>query len=116
VIHEVIDGNVPQRRRAQIVEAYQAGYYQTLLLHPQTGAHGLTLKRGTATIWASPIYQPDFLKQGMHRIFRGGQTEKTETILIEAKGTVEKLVYERLSEKSGRMQSFLDLLKERSAE
>lgn len=116
VIHEVIDGNVPQRRRAQIVEAYQAGYYQTLLLHPQTGAHGLTLTRGTATIWASPTYQPDFLKQGMHRIFRGGQTEKTETILIEAKGTVEKLVYERLNEKSGRMQSFLDLLKERSAE
>jgi SNF2 family DNA or RNA helicase len=51
----------------------------------------------------------------MHRIFRGGQTEKTETILIEAKGTVEKRVYERLSKKSGHMQRFIDLLKERSA-
>ena len=113
IVYEVIDGNVPQRRRAQIVEAYQAGFFQTLLLHPQTGAHGLTLTKGTATIWASPLYQADFLKQGMHRIYRGGQTERTETVLIEATNTVERLVYERLGEKTQRMENFLEMLRER---
>jgi SNF2 family DNA or RNA helicase len=113
VVYESIDGDVSQRRRTEIVEAYQAGFFQTLLLHPQTGAHGLTLTKGTATIWASPVYQADFLKQGMHRVFRGGQTERTETILIEAKNTVERLVYERVGEKAKRMDNFLDILRTR---
>ena len=110
--HEIIDGTVPVKRRTEIVRAYQAGVLQAVFLHPQTGAHGLTLTRGTATIWASPIYQPDFLKQGLHRVYRGGQTQKTENITVEAYNTVERLVYERLGDKQERMTDMLDLLKE----
>ncbi len=108
--HAYIDGSVPVKRRKEIVAAYQTGAFQTLLLHPATGAHGLTLTKGTATIWSSPIYQADFLKQGLHRIYRGGQTLKTETILVEAAGTVEGPVYARLGEKTQRMVNLLDLL------
>ena len=108
--HALIDGTTPDRRRTEIVEDYQAGFYQTLFLHPKTGAHGLTLTKGTTTIWASPIYEADFLKQGKHRIYRAGQTERTETLLIEAAGTVEKKVYERLNEKTARMVNLLDVL------
>ncbi len=111
ITHEIIDGTVPDRRREAIVEQYQAGFFQTLLLHPQTGAHGLTLTRGTATIWSSAIYQPDFLKQGLHRIYRGGQTLPTETILVEAANTVEQLVYNILNDKNTRMLSLLELLR-----
>lgn len=110
--HELIDGTTPDRRRDEIVEAYQAGFYQTLFLHPKTGAHGLTLTKGTATIWASPTYRADFLKQGMHRVYRAGQTEHTETLLVEAAGTVEKKVYQRLNEKTERMVNLLSILKE----
>ena len=109
--HEIIDGTVSDHRREAIVEQYQAGFFQTLLLHPQTGAHGLTLTKGTATIWSSAIYQPDFLKQGLHRIYRGGQTLPTETILVEAANTVEQLVYNTLNEKNTRMLSLLELLR-----
>lgn len=111
VTHGVIDGNTPIAKRKALVASYQAGFLQTMLLHPQTGAHGLTLTRGTATIWCSPIYQADFLKQGKHRIWRGGQTQRTETILVQAEGTVEEKVYARLNGKSERMISFLDLMK-----
>lgn len=110
VTYEVIDGSVSIRRREEIVAAYQAGFFQTLFLHPKTGAHGLTLTKGTTTIWASPIYEPDALKQGLHRIYRGGQTEKTETILIEAEDTVEKHVYDILRTKNSKMVKLLDLL------
>jgi SNF2 family DNA or RNA helicase len=109
--HAFIDGTVPIKRREAIVDQYQAGFFQTLLLHPQTGAHGLTLTKGTATIWASPIYQPDFLKQGKHRIWRGGQKKKTETILIEAEDTIEGFVYNRLNEKNTRMLNLLEILR-----
>lgn len=110
VTYEIIDGSVPNKRRAEIVEAYQAGFFQTLFLHPKTGAHGLTLTKGTATIWASPIYEPDYLKQGKHRVYRGGQTQPTETILVEALGTVEKKVFDILDGKQEGMESLLSLL------
>ena len=110
VTYEVIDGTVSNKRRTEIVEAYQAGFYDTIFLHPRTGAHGLTLTTGTATIWVSPIYEADFLKQGMHRIYRGGQTLPTETILIEAVDTVESKVYSILNKKQTRMSNLLSLL------
>ncbi|RKY93515.1 MAG: hypothetical protein DRQ01_04590 [Ignavibacteriae bacterium] len=109
--YAVMDGTVPIKRREAIIKSYQAGFFQTLLLHPQTGAHGLTLTKGTATIWSSPIYQADFLKQGFHRIVRGGQTKKTETLLIKAMGTVEEAVYNRLNQKTARMVNLLDMLR-----
>lgn len=114
ISHEVVDGDTPHKRRTQIVDAYQAGHFQTLFLHPATGAHGLTLTRGRTTIWSSPIFQADWLKQGIHRVYRGGQTEKTETILVEANDTIEHRVYERLFDKSTRMVNLLDILREAS--
>jgi len=112
ISYATIDGTVPKHKRTEIVQAYQEGAYQTLFLQPKTGAHGLTLTKGTRTIWASPIYEPDFLKQGKHRIYRGGQKRRTETILVEAEGTVEQIVYDRLNQKNQRMMDLLTLLKE----
>lgn len=109
----VIDGTTPQRDRDTIVRDYQDGVYQTVLLHPRTGAHGITLTRGDTTILASPIYEADLLKQAMHRIYRGDQNKVTNTILVQAKDTVEELVYARLLEKEGRMLDLLDLVKQR---
>lgn len=109
--YAVINGSVTARSRRDIVEAYQRGDYQTLLLHPQTGAHGLTLTRGRTTIWASPRYEADLMKQGIHRVYRGGQTHRTENILIQATGTIEPAVYERLNQKAENMNSLLELLR-----
>lgn len=114
ISYAIIDGTVPNAKRKEIVRAYQAGFYQTILLHPKTGAHGLTLTRGTSTIWASPIYEPDFLKQGIHRIFRGGQTQRTETIMIEAENTIEGHVFNSLNSKNNRMVNLLKILKEQT--
>ena len=107
-----LDSTVTRRKDAvkQIVADYQAGKYQVLYLHPKTGAHGLTLTRGTRTIWASPVYQPDFIKQGKHRIYRGGQTHKTETIMVEAKQTAERKVFDILNNDGARMLNFLDIV------
>lgn len=115
VTFAVIDGATPQAERDRIVADYQAGRYQTLMLHPRTGAHGLTLTRGTTTVVSSPIYEADLLKQAIHRIYRGGQTQVTNTVLVCASGTVEEKVYARLDEKYERMVDLLDLIQERGA-
>lgn len=108
----VIDGSTPERERNEIVQAYQEGKYKTLLLHPRTGAHGLTLTRGEAAIVVSPFYEADLLKQAIHRIYRGSQDKATNTVLIEAENTVEQLVYARLNNKTERMDDFLEMVEE----
>lgn len=110
----IIDGDTPAKERVQIVADYQAGKYQTVLLHPKTGAHGLTLTRGTLTIFSSPIYEADYMKQAIARIYRGTQDQVTNTVFIEAANTVEGKVYARLNDKAARMDDFLDMVKQRS--
>lgn len=108
----VIDGDTKDTDRTRIVNDFQDGKYQTILLHPRTGAHGLTLTAGEACVLASPIYEADYLKQAIHRIYRGAQDKVTNTILVQAKGTVEDLVYARLDQKMVNMNDFLSLVVE----
>ena len=42
----------------------------------------------------------------MHRL---GQTQKTETIIVVAKGTIDEKVYAMMTEKDGRMTTLLSL-------
>ncbi|MGA0610058.1 SNF2-related protein [Caldimonas sp. KR1-144] len=88
----VIDGSTSAKERASIVERYQAGFIRILFGHPQSMGHGLTLTRGTATIWASPTINQEWWEQANRRIFRIGQTERTETIVVCAQGTIDEVV------------------------
>lgn len=108
----VIDGNTKDKDRKDIVDRFQAGFYRVLLAHPQSAAHGLTLTKGTSTIWASPTSNLEHFLQGNRRIYRAGQTQKTETVVVIAPGTVEEKVYQRLQDKDAKQMSMLDLLKE----
>lgn len=108
----VVDGNVSDNDRARAVADFQAGFYRVFLAHPQSAAHGLTLVKGTGTIWASPTYNLEHFLQGNRRIYRAGQTEKTETIVVIASGTIEEKVLERLTEKDAKQSSLLEILKD----
>lgn len=107
--YAVIDGSTPDEERNQIVERYQRGMYQTIFAHPKSAAHGLTLTRGTRTIWPCPTYDLELFKQGSKRQHRMGQTQKTETIVVVAEGTLEEKVYKILADKNARMNNLLDL-------
>lgn len=109
----IIDGEVASKRRDDIVRDYQAGNLNDILLHPNTGAHGLTLTRGTLTVLSSPIYESDKLKQGIHRIYRGTQDQVTNTVMVRAKNTVEDLVYERLEGRYQRMSELHAMMRDR---
>ena len=110
--YEVIDGTVPAERRKDIVSRYQAGQIKVLFCHPQSASHGLTLTRASTVIWCSPTYNAEHYQQFNQRIYRAGQTQKTETILISARGTWESEVYNKLNGKLNRMESLLNVLSE----
>ena len=111
ISYDVIDGDVPAPKRKNIIDRFQAGQIKVLFAHPQSASHGLTLTKATACIWCSPTYNAEHFQQFNRRIYRAGQTRKTETILITARNTWEESVYDKLNGKLGRMENLLNILK-----
>lgn len=105
----VVDGDTTDAERDAMVRAYQAGFFRVMFGHPKTVGHGLTLTKGTATIWSSPTYDLEIFKQGSKRQHRIGQTAKTETIVVIAENTVEEKVYDNMLGKDARMTNLLSL-------
>lgn len=112
--YTLIDGTVNDKARQEAVKDFQAGLYRILFAHPQSAGHGLTLTRGTATIWASPTPNLEHYLQGLKRIHRIGQSKKTETIMVLAPNTLEERVYQSLVTKDARMSSLLEYLKKKA--
>lgn len=108
--YAVIDGEVGGADRNKAVEDFQGGKLKVLFAHPKSAGHGLTLTRGTTTIWASPRYEPDVFKQFNARIYRVGQLERTETIMVCARGTVDERVYRSMFKNLSAMELFLSLV------
>lgn len=108
--YAVIDGTVNDANRRKAVEDFQSGAIRALFAHPASAGHGLTLTKGTTTIWTSPTYNAEHYKQFNHRIYRAGQKRKTETIHITARNTIDQRVFEKLNSKLTSMQLLLDLL------
>ena len=111
VRYAVFDGKTKDKERAAITEDFQKGMYDVIFAHPKSAAHGLTWTKGTRTIWASPTDNLEWFVQGLKRIYRIGQTEKTETITVVAEGTYDEIAYERLTGKALRSDEFTAMLK-----
>lgn len=107
----LIDGSVSSKKRDSAVQDFQHGFKRVLLAHPASAAHGLTLTKGTSTIWASPTYNLEHYLQGNRRIYRAGQTQKTETVNVIADGTIEERVHQVLIEKNAKMVNLLEVLR-----
>lgn len=108
--HGTIDGDTPVNRRKEIVDRLQAGQLQVVFCHPQSAGHGLTMTKAKTIIWASPTYNAEHYQQFNRRIYRAGQTDKTEVIQIAARNTWEPEVYDKLSGKVERMDELLGIL------
>jgi len=108
--HATIDGSVPATKRKEIVDRLQAGQLQVVFCHPQSAGHGLTMTKAKTVIWASPTYNAEHYQQFNRRIYRAGQTEKTEVIQIAARDTWETDVYAKLEGKVERMDELLGIL------
>jgi SNF2 family DNA or RNA helicase len=107
ISHALIDGSVKDLDRQKAVKDFQSGKIKILFAHPMSAAHGLTLTKGTTTIWPGPIDDAERFQQFNRRIYRAGQTRKTETIMVAGNDTLEAGVYDRLN---GKVSDMVDLL------
>ena len=110
ISYAVIDGSVAAHKRKEIVDRMQAGQLQVVFCHPQSAGHGLTMTKTKTVIWASPTYNAEHYQQFNRRIYRAGQTQKTEIIQIAAKDTWETDVYNKLEGKLEKMEDLLSIL------
>ena len=108
--YALIDGTTKQADRVRISREYQEGKYRILFAHPQSAGHGLTLTKGTATIWASPTFNLEHFLQGLRRVFRISQTEKTETIVVIAPGTYDEKAWAVMNDKDAKQSDFLQMI------
>jgi SNF2 family DNA or RNA helicase len=106
----IIDGETSFAQRLNIVENFQNGHYRILFAHPQSTGHGLTLTKAKTIIWASPTYNLEHYLQFNRRIYRAGQTHKTEIICIQAQNSIEEHVYNILNNKQATQDEFLHFL------
>lgn len=93
--------------KPEIVDQFQAGQYRVIFAHPASAAHGLTLTKGTAVIWASPTFNVRHFIQGTKRIHRIGQTKKTENIIVVAENTADERAFESMQRKKANLVKFL---------
>jgi len=110
--YAVINGDTPVNQRNKIVAQYQANELDVIFAHPQSAGHGLTLTEGTRTIWASPTYNAEHYVQLNRRLYRAGQTKRTEIIRIIAQDTVQERIYNKLDGKTQSLDDTLSLLRE----
>jgi SNF2 family DNA or RNA helicase len=68
------------------------------------------MTKATTIIWSSPTYNAEHYQQFNRRIYRAGQTKKTEVIRIAAEDTWEEDVYDKLSYKLSKMEELLHTL------
>lgn len=100
------------KARADMIEAFQNGFYRVFLAHPASAGHGLTLTQATSTIFATPSSNLELVLQGKKRIHRISQKHKTETIFVVAPGTIEERVMAALDNKTAKQLDMMKLLKE----
>lgn len=106
----VFDGDATDKQKHAMKQQFQAGFFQFILAHPKSAAHGQTWTRASATIWPSPTDNLEWWAQGNRRHARAGQKQKTEIIVVIADKTIEPGVYNRLGVKNARMDNLLELM------
>jgi len=109
---EVLNGDVPPKKRDQIIRDFKDGKNPHILLcHPKVMSHGLNLTEADTLIFYAPIYSNDEYQQVTERFNRAGQTRKMTIIRIAAH-PVEWSIYKMVDNKKLTQDNILALYKE----
>lgn len=93
------------------VKAWNAGKVPVLLAHPASAGHGLNLQHGGHTIvWTSATWSLEEWAQANKRLARQGQKHPVVIHVLQARGTIDTQIYQRLIDKAARERGLLDYL------
>jgi hypothetical protein len=107
------DALVLAENPAGAMKAWNAGECDVLLIHPKSAAHGINLQYGGChLICISPIWSADAWSQVVGRLWRRGQQNPVTRTVIVAKGTIDRAILRKLTEKESAESLLMSHLRE----
>lgn len=93
-------------------EAWERGEIPILLLHPQSGGHGLNLQYGGhIVIWFGLTWSLEYYQQLIARLDRQGQQSRVSVYHIITEGTVDEEVLKALQRKDATQDGVMEAIK-----
>jgi SNF2 family DNA or RNA helicase len=112
VTNEIINGDVPAKQRADIINRFQMSESpRVLVIQPQSASHGVTLTAANTVVFWSPVMSVETYLQCVARIDRVGQ--KNSMTVVHLQGSeVERKMYAMLQGKVDLHEKLVDLYKQ----
>jgi SNF2 family DNA or RNA helicase len=112
VTNEVINGDVPARTRADIINRFQtATDPRVLVIQPQAASHGVTLTAADTVVFWSPVMSVETYLQCVARIDRVGQVNSMTVVHLQG-SEAERKVYQMLQGKVDSHEKLVDLYRQ----
>lgn len=108
---EYIHGDVSQNRRAALINDFQNGSLNVLIIQPQSTSHGVTLTAADTIVWQSLVPSGEVYNQANGRITRIGQTRKQTIIHMigcQAERRIRTILRNKDSMSKGTLELFAD--------
>ena len=107
------DGAKTAKTVTQVVDQWNKGKLDLLIVHPGSAGHGLNLQDGgRAQIWYGHSWNREHVDQTIARLWRSGQQFTTLVYRLVCTGTIEEVVLASNALKGARQLRLLDALKE----
>jgi hypothetical protein len=108
---EIINGDVPAGKRAEIFKAFQdTPNPRILIIQPQAAAHGVTLTAADTVIWWGPTPSLETYAQANARAHRAGQRHPVTVVRL-AGSNAEKHLYKMLDSRIDEHVKLVELYK-----
>ena len=108
---EVISGDVPATKRADIFRNFQTqSDPRILIIQPQAAAHGVTLTAADTIVWWGPTSSLDIYAQANARAHRAGQRHPVTVVKLQG-SNAEKHVYQMLDNRINENTKLVELYK-----
>lgn len=111
-LKQAFPGAVQMDKAGTQVSRWNKGLIPVLLMHPQSGAHGLNLQKGGRYIYFYDIpWSLELYLQFIGRLARQGQKDKVFVCHAVAEGTLDEFVVECMMQKKDAQEGLFTLLK-----
>lgn len=109
---EVFENAKNHNDQLSMVERWNEGYIDQMLVHPKAMSHGLNLQHGGADVlWFSPTWSPEDYDQLNGRLARQGQKRHVTIARLLCPGTMDEVAVETLHDKHDGQRALLTALK-----
>jgi SNF2 family DNA or RNA helicase len=111
----MLRGGMTDLQRDAALDGFEDGTFDTLVMQPRTGSHGLNLQHCDTIIFSSLDYSYEAYYQIRGRIERMGQKNKMTLHYLLAEDTIDQEIYAALTQKESLTQEIVQDYKRRFA-